>query len=60
MSGDDYQAIFEARGHLYNRAMARFPDARLRERRLLIERLKSDNQRMKQLLWHQEDNQGKI
>ena len=42
MSGADYEQIFEARGHLYNRAMVLFPEARLRERRLLIERLHLD------------------
>jgi len=36
----DYEETFEARGHLYNRAMARFPAARERERALLIERLR--------------------
>jgi len=35
----DYRRTFEARGSLYNRAMSRAPDARSKERRLLLERL---------------------
>lgn len=35
----DYETLFQARGHLYNRASEICPGARLKERRLLLDRL---------------------